>query len=213
MDYTRQCTDGSMTRFPIGLKGVKKTEKNTLDRAALALRFAAERLQSLVDVRPGTPGSIRPRGPPMKTLLFAVSLAATLIALPVAAQQGPAGVPGAPGLAPPPPPHPAPAPIAVAPPAPVAQVKPRPRRPADCRKADDVEHCQARQEARRKARETCPGKAGSQRQHCLETRAADCRSESDPARCERFRKARELCTPLLGREHQQCLRDNLTAKK
>ena len=143
----------------------------------------------------------------MKTLLIAVSLAAALIAMPVAAQQGPAGVPGAPGLAPmsstPLPPAP--------PPAPPKQAA----RPADCRSAKNVEQCKARQEVQRRVREACQGKSGKPRQQCVktETRAAECSISAEPARCERYRKARELCSEKLGNEHQQCLRDNLTAKK
>jgi hypothetical protein len=145
----------------------------------------------------------------MKTLLFAISLAAALIAMPVVAQQGPAGVPGAPGLAPPPPPPP---PAATAP---AAQAKPAQRRPADCRKSADVEQCKARQEERRKRIEACQGTVGAQRKQCLQnkTAPANCSSSSDPLRCERHRKAQELCKNLLGSEHQQCLRDNLTTKK
>ena len=35
----------------------------------------------------------------MKSMIFVASMTAALLALPVSAQQGPAGVPGAPGLA------------------------------------------------------------------------------------------------------------------
>lgn len=124
----------------------------------------------------------------MKSLLFAVSLAAALIALPAVAQQGPAGVPGAPGLAPPPPP-----PVAAAPLPPAAPTKLVQRSPQDCRK----------------------GKVGSAGKSCgrKTLRAANCSGSADPGRCERYQKTRELCKELLGREHRQCLRDNLTAKK
>jgi len=146
----------------------------------------------------------------MKTLLFIASLAAVLSAMPVVAQQGPAGVPGAPGLAPAPPP---PAPIA-APQA--AQAKTQaPHHQADCSKARNVAQCKARQEVQRKVTEACQGKSGKQRKQCVknETRTAECSTSADPARCERYRKARELCSVKLGSEHQQCLRDNLTTKK
>ena len=145
----------------------------------------------------------------MKTLLIAVSLAAALIALPVVAQQGPAGVPGAPGLAPMSPSAPLPP---APPPAPPKQVQ---RNPADCGSAKNVEQCKARQEVQRKVREACQGKTGKARQQCVkkETRVAECSVSADPARCERYRKARELCSEKLGSEHQQCLRDNLTMKK
>ena len=58
---------------------------------------------------------------PMKTLIIVASLTAALIAMPAIAQQGPAGVPGAPGLVP------------DSPPAVKAQ-QPKPL-PVDCSKA------------------------------------------------------------------------------
>lgn len=122
----------------------------------------------------------------MKTLPFVVSLVAALIALPVIAQQGPAGVPGAPGLAPPPPPvvaTPAPEPVKAAP---VAA-------PEKC----------AKTKSGKPAKSCKPKKASAQ----------SCSASADPARCEQYRKTRETCKNLPERDYRQCLRDNLTSKK
>lgn len=121
----------------------------------------------------------------MKTLFFAVSLAAALIAIPAVAQQGPAGVPGAPGLAP------APVVVATQPPEPV---KATPSvAPEKCGKT----------------------KSGQPRKSCKPKKVAapTCSSSADPARCEQHRKTRELCKNLPERDYRQCLRDNLTTKK
>lgn len=124
----------------------------------------------------------------MKALLFAVSLTATLLALPALAQQGPAGVPGAPGLAPPPPP---PA-VVVSTPAP-APAKPT-AAPPKCGKSKSG-----------KASQACPPKK--------KPAASNCSSSADPARCEQYRKTRELCRNLAQNEYRQCLRDNLGTPK
>jgi hypothetical protein len=153
---------------------------------------------------PGTPGGITHEDSPMKTLIFVVSLIAALSAMPVNAQQGPAGVPGAPGLAPPSPP-----PVAMAP---VAQAKPVQRRPSDCRQASDVGQCKARQQARRKLLEACHGTVGAERKQCLQKKpqAANCSSSADPQRCERHNTARQRCKDLPDNAYRQCLRDTLT---
>ena len=97
----------------------------------------------------------------MRTAFFLVSLAAA-IALPAFAQLGPAGVPGAPGLAPPPAPtQPA------APPKQGRHHTPPPKIPAACAKVKDVERCVKRQELRRKARAVCKGKTGEAHQQCV----------------------------------------------
>ena len=96
----------------------------------------------------------------MKSLLFVLALISGLSALPAAAQQGPAGVPGAPWIgatiAPPPPP-----------PAEAAKTQARKRQPVDCSKAKNVEQCKARQAARKQAREACKGKKGEEYRQCL----------------------------------------------
>ena len=120
----------------------------------------------------------------MKILPFVVSLAAALIAIPATAQQGPAGVPGAPGLAPPPP-------VVAAPPEPV--------------KATPVaapEKC-AKTKSGKMAKSCKPKKAT----------VSTCSAAADPARCEQYRKTRETCKNLPERDYRQCLRDNLTTKK
>ena len=121
----------------------------------------------------------------MKTLFLAVSLAAALIAIPAIAQQGPAGVPGAPGLAP------APVVVAAQPTEPVKA--PPSAAPAKCGKT----------------------KSGQPRKSCKPKKAAapTCSSSADPARCEQHRKAKEQCKNLPDRDYRQCLRDNLTVKK
>jgi len=95
----------------------------------------------------------------MKTLLFVFSLAACT-AFPAFAQLGPAGVPGAPGLAP------EPAAPAVAN-QPANKAKAPPKVPAACAKSKNVEQCVARQEARRKARIACKGKANDEYKQCV----------------------------------------------
>ena len=120
----------------------------------------------------------------MKILPFVVSLAAALIAIPATAQQGPAGVPGAPGLAPPP--------VVVA--APPEPVKAAPvAAPEKCAKTKSG-----------KPAKSCKPKKAS---------APSCSAAADPARCEQYRKTRETCKNLPERDHRQCLRDNLTTKK
>ena len=121
----------------------------------------------------------------MKAPLIVAALTAALLALPAGAQQGPAGVPGAPGLAPPPPP---PAPTVVAP-EPVPGKADAPQRAA-CRPTK--------------------GKTG---QACPPTKKkspATCSTTADPARCEQHRRTRELCRKVPESDYRQCLRDNLS---
>lgn len=95
----------------------------------------------------------------MRTMLFLASLALAT-ALPAFAQLGPAGVPGAPGLAPEP----------SKPAAPQQQEKKADtpaKVPAACAKAKNVEQCVARQELRRKARAACKGKADAEYKQCV----------------------------------------------
>lgn len=95
----------------------------------------------------------------MRTWLFLVSLAA-VTSLPAFAQLGPAGVPGAPGLAPEP-----------SKPAPQQQQEPKAdapaKVPAACAKAKNVKQCVARLELRHKARAACKGKATAEYKQCV----------------------------------------------
>lgn len=85
----------------------------------------------------------------MRTLLFVVSLATALAAMPAFAQLGPAGVPGAPGLVPPPP---------------QKKTQPAPKVPSACAKAKNVERCTARHQ---EARAACKGRAGAEHKKCI----------------------------------------------
>ena len=127
----------------------------------------------------------------MKTLLFIASLAAVFLAAPAVAQLGPAGVPGAPGLAETDPSVKQKAP----PPPPAVQVQPQKAVSTDCGKAKNVAQCKKRQETRRKALES------------------ECSKSGDPARCEQYQKTRALCRDKPSPEYRQCLRDNLAPKK
>ena len=125
----------------------------------------------------------------MKAPFLVATLTAMLIALPSIAQQGPAGVPGAPGLAPPPPP---PAVVAAPPAPPLAPSESKP-----------VHKCGKT-------------KAGKSAKHCPVKKnppPANCGNSSDPLRCEQHRKTREACKNLPERDYRQCLRDHLGAPK
>jgi len=149
----------------------------------------------------------------MRSLFFVVSLAVALIALPASAQLGPAGVPGAPGLAetdpsvksvPPPQPDP-----------PFIEEAPRPTQASQCDKANNSKQCKTRQATGAKAQKTCKGKTGKARTLCTDRKikSADCSKAREPARCERFQKTREQCKDKLGLEYRQCLRNNLVPPK
>lgn len=127
----------------------------------------------------------------MKTLLFIASLTAAFLAPSAVAQLGPAGVPGAPGLAETDPSVKPRAPVTP----PVAQVQPQKTVATDCSKAKNVAQCKKRQETRRKALES------------------ECKKSADPARCEQHQKTRALCKDKPSQEYRQCLRDNLVPKK
>ena len=127
----------------------------------------------------------------MKTLMFIASLAAALLAAPAVAQLGPAGVPGAPGLAETDPSVKQKAPITP----PAAQVQQQKTVSTDCSKAKNVAQCKKHQETRRKALES------------------ECSKSGDPARCEQYQKTRALCKDKPSQEYRQCLRDNLVPKK
>jgi hypothetical protein len=105
--------------------------------------------------------------------------------VPAFAQLGPAGVPGAPGLAPEPkeeevepqpPPAPSPPPALIQPDAPLSpEEKPRPEKPrpappkipAACAKAKNVERCIERLERKRQANAACKGKKGKSLDQCV----------------------------------------------
>ena len=93
----------------------------------------------------------------MKTAFLLFALMA-FTALPTHAQLGPAGVPGAPGLAP------APAPAT---PLPEKKEDAPAKVPAACAKAKNVERCVASQEARDKASASCKGKAKEKYTRCV----------------------------------------------
>ncbi len=145
----------------------------------------------------------------MNKHFIVASLAASFLAMPAIAQQGPAGVPGAPALvreitSPTPPP-----------PAAKPQSQKAKLGTDDCSKAKDVKQCKAHQEARKKAQEACKGKTGTEHKQCLNDQAQKlkCSTSGYPALCEQHQKTRELCKNKLGNEHRQCLRDNLTTRK
>ncbi len=94
----------------------------------------------------------------MKTLFFAISLAATFLAMPASAQQGPAGVPGAPGLT-----SLVPAQSLQT----IPQSKLAKRPPKDCSKAKNVESCKAHQQARKVAHASCKGTKGAEHKQCV----------------------------------------------
>ena len=99
----------------------------------------------------------------MKTAFIVVLTTLALSSLSFA-QLGPAGVPGAPGLAPEPPP--------------AAQPSPEPKKhqetpaikrtPAACAKAKDTERCIERKELQEKAQAACKKKQGKKRQKCID---------------------------------------------
>ena len=94
---------------------------------------------------------------PLSLLIFVTAL----LALPAAAQQGPAGVPGAPLIG---------AEIAPPHPAPELPTLPEPNRKrisAQCRQAKDVERCEARLTVRAQAREACKKKPQAKRKQCV----------------------------------------------
>ncbi len=138
----------------------------------------------------------------MRALLFVVSLAAVLTALPASAQLGPAGVPGAPGLAETDPST-----------KPGASASQNVAQPWQAQPADQKKPVKARK-AKQKANDACKGKTGEERQQCRQEqkRRKDCSQSADPARCEQHKKAADLCKDKLGAEHRQCLHENLLPK-
>lgn len=132
----------------------------------------------------------------MNNMIFFASLCAALIAWPAIAQQGPAGVPGAYGLA-----------ESVAPTPPSAQGQGAKRGPADCVNAGDVEQCKARQAARKKMLDACKDRFGAQRKQCLheQAQAIDCTRARNPQQCESRKQASAACQNRKGAQFKQCV--------
>lgn len=148
----------------------------------------------------------------MKALLFVVSLAAVLIALPASAQLGPAGVPGAPGLAETDPSVKSSASVSPSTPQP-KHTQQKTQAAAKCGQNKETAQCQGRKVAK-KANNACKGKTGEEHKQCRQEQARqkECRKSADPARCEQHKKTAELCQDKLGSEHRQCLHENLLPK-
>ena len=149
----------------------------------------------------------------MRSLLLAATLAFALSAWPAYAQLGPAGVPGAPGLAETDPSVKAAPPVQPA--VVVVENAPRKSATASCGKDKESGQCKTRKPAKKKVLPACKGKTGNAYRQCVTERKAktDCAKSGDPARCEQFQKTRAQCENKLGSEHRQCLRDNLTPQK
>lgn len=144
-----------------------------------------------------------------------LSLTIVLVALPANAQLGPAGVPGAPGLAET---DPSVKPTQANPPAPPVLNEPqRTSQTKACGKGSTAEQCTTSKAktARKKSPDSCKNKTGTARKQCLASKikSTDCSKSGEPERCELFQKAREQCKDKFGSEHRQCLRDNLSLRK
>jgi len=142
----------------------------------------------------------------MKSPLLVAALSAWLVALPALAQLGPAGVPGAPGLAETDPSvkaaKPEPVPPTAAPGPAVAEPKsPPPKRAKTAKKP--------------KIQASCQAQTGKNAQRCAPKPSpkTQCSAAPDPARCELHAKARETCKGKQGDAHRQCLRDTLAPNK
>lgn len=138
----------------------------------------------------------------MKSSFLVAALSAVLISLPAFAQLGPAGVPGAPGLAETDPSvkaaQPTPVQPAVTPDPTVAEKNsPPPKRTKIAKKP--------------KAQTSCQATSGKLNKRCAPKPSVkdQCSKASDPARCELYAKARETCKGIQGDAHRQCLRDTL----
>jgi len=151
----------------------------------------------------------------MRLLLFVLSLAVVLVALPANAQLGPAGVPGAPGLAET---DPSVKPVPVNQPTPTFLEEPQPASQTKaCGKGNNAEPCKTlkAKATGKKTLDTCKSKTGAARKQCLTSKIknTDCSKSREPERCELFKKTREQCKDQFGRAHRQCLRDNLSPQK
>ena len=99
----------------------------------------------------------------MKNVFFAALITFVLIS-PAIAQLGPAGVPGAPGLAPEPTPVTQPSPETKNPKN-ASVIK---RTPTACAGIKDTERCVLRQELHKEAKEACKKRQGKMRQKCID---------------------------------------------
>lgn len=141
----------------------------------------------------------------MKYPLLVAALSAWFVALPAFAQLGPAGVPGAPGLAETDPSvkaaQPAPAPTAATPSKTIVEPKSPPPK-------------QAKTTKKPKSKVACQAQSAKNTQRCAPKPApkAECGDSSDSACNELHVKARETCKSKQGDAHRQCLRDVLVGK-
>jgi hypothetical protein len=147
----------------------------------------------------------------MSTLLHTTVLAVVVfLAMPAAAQQGPAGVPGLFDLV-----ESVTSPSAT--PAPAPQAKREKQDAVDCNKANGKNGCKPVRKTRSKALADCTGLSGQKLAKCKRQEPAapdsDCSSSADPVRCLRYQKARTVCKNEIGAEHRQCLHDILVPKK
>lgn len=98
---------------------------------------------------------------------FLIASLVILLASPAWAQLGPAGVPGAPGLAPETPeqtvPQATPAPQT----APAKHAKPTAKAPSTCAKTKNAKRCTERQKVRHKAQAACKGKTKDAFTQCV----------------------------------------------
>lgn len=138
----------------------------------------------------------------MNNIFLAAALAAALLSVPAIAQQGPAGVPGAPAMvkeitSPPP---------AAQPPSQKAK-----RGSVDCSKAKDVAQCQARQDAHQKVLEACKDKSGADRKQCMQkqTQNVDCNKSRNPQQCEARKQAYAACKGKTGAQFRQCVQEKM----
>ena len=142
----------------------------------------------------------------MRSSFLVAALSAALISLPAVAQLGPAGVPGAPGLAETDPSVKPAQPATVQPtvtPNPTVAEKhsPPPKRTKVAKKSRPQTNCQS---ASGKPNQRCTSKPPAKDQ---------CSKAADPGRCELHAKAREMCKGKQGEAHRQCLRDTLAPQK
>lgn len=153
----------------------------------------------------------------MRPLFVVALLAFALHVLPAGAQLGPAGVPGAPGLA-----ETDPSVKANTPPPPATPVLEEPTQSvnvAKCGKTHSDGACKPRVNTKKKVVPACKGKTGKARQQCLnqwqarKTGKTDCSQSKDPSRCEQFQKAKAQCKDKLGNDHRLCLREYLAPPK
>ncbi|MFT3849652.1 MAG: hypothetical protein QM739_13575 [Propionivibrio sp.] len=142
----------------------------------------------------------------MKSPLLVAALSAWFFALPALAQLGPAGVPGAPGLAETDPS--------------VKAAKPEPEPPAATRSPIAAEPKspspkRAKTARKPKPQASCQVQTGKSAQRCAPkpSTPAQCGAAADPARCELHARAHETCKDKQGDAHRQCLRDVLVQKK